>query len=129
MYVMKKRNAVLLGCILALGLTAANPAAAPNEIPIAGQPEDVHEAISNYNAWLKKTPIPKLLLHANPGGMMDERAVDWCRSSLSNLTTVDLGKGPHYLQEDHPDAIGEAVASWYNAIDCVPENEDMAYAC
>jgi len=89
----------------------------PNEVPIAGQPEDVHEVVAAYNAWLKKTPIPKLLLHARPGALMDEQVVDWCRQSLPNLTTVDLGQGRHYLQEDHPEFIGRSIASWLRTLD------------
>ena len=89
----------------------------PNEIPIAGQPADVHAVTSDYNAWLKKTEIRKLLLHANPGGLTDERAVEWCRNSLRNLTTVSLGEGLHYLQEDHPEFIGRSIASWIRAFD------------
>jgi haloalkane dehalogenase len=89
----------------------------PNEIPIAGQPQDVHEVVTQYNDWLKKTLIPKLLLHADPGGLTDERAVDWCRGALRNLTTVDLGAGLHCLQEDHPEFIGRSIASWLRTLD------------
>jgi len=89
----------------------------PNELPIAGQPEDVHEVVAAYKAWLKEAPIPKLLLHASPGGLTDERAVDWCRQSLPNLTTVDLGRGLHFLQEDHPEFIGRSIGSWLRTLD------------
>ncbi len=32
---------------------------------------------------------------------------------MANLETVHLGKGLHFLQEDHPHAIGENVARWF----------------
>jgi haloalkane dehalogenase len=31
-------------------------------------------------------------------------------SALTNIEVVNLPSGRHYLQEDHPDAIGRAVA-------------------
>jgi haloalkane dehalogenase len=37
-------------------------------------------------------------------------------SALSNLTTIDLGAGIHYLQEDHPHEIGEGIANWYRSL-------------
>jgi len=37
---------------------------------------------------------------------------------LTNCTLVRLGPGLHYLQEDHPEAIGNAAAKW---IEGVPE--------
>ena len=88
----------------------------PNEIPIEGQPKDVHDAVIAYNSWLQETEIPKLLLYAEPGGIVRPELVEWCRGALPNLETVHLGKGVHYLQEDHPRAIGEAVASWLKGL-------------
>jgi haloalkane dehalogenase len=89
----------------------------PNELPIAGQPADVHTAIEEYRGWLQKTAIPKLLLHADPGGLMDGRTVDWCRQELPNLTTVNLGQGRQVLQEDHPELIGKSIASWLRTLE------------
>ena len=84
----------------------------PNEIPIAGEPADVTEIVGAYNAWLQETELPKLLCFAGPGALTQAPVVEWARSALPNLETVDLGEGLHFLQEDHPRAIGEAVARW-----------------
>jgi haloalkane dehalogenase len=84
----------------------------PNELPIAGEPADVVAAVVAYNQWLQESDIPKLLFHATPGAIMPAQMVDWCRSSLGNLETVDLGQGIHFLQEDHPHEIGASLASW-----------------
>ncbi|RMH87866.1 MAG: haloalkane dehalogenase, partial [Calditrichaeota bacterium] len=35
---------------------------------------------------------------------------------LKNLHSVDIGRGIHYLQEDNPHGIGEAVAKWYQRL-------------
>lgn len=88
----------------------------PNELPIAGEPADVVEAVVEYNDWLQRTEIPKLLFHASPGAIVPPPVVEWCRANLKNLQTVDLGAGIHYLQEDHPHEIGEAVAEWLSRI-------------
>jgi len=84
----------------------------PCEIPIDGRPADVHEAVSAYNRYLQEAPVPKLLLHADPGGIIREPAVQWCRDHLDNLETVHIGRGIHFLQEDQPRAIGAALADW-----------------
>ena len=31
---------------------------------------------------------------------------------LKNGEVIHLGRGIHYLQEDHPETIGKAVAEW-----------------
>ena len=88
----------------------------PNEIPIEGEPADVTEIVGAYNGWLQETHLPKLLFHADPGALIPAPMVDWARSALSNLETVDLGEGIHYVQEDHPDTIGREVARWVAAL-------------
>ena len=84
----------------------------PNEIPINGKPADVNKIVSDYNKWLQETKLPKLLFYAHTGGLINPPMVEWSRANLKNLDTVDLAQGIHYLQEDHPRAIGEALANW-----------------
>jgi len=88
----------------------------PNEIPIEGEPADVTEIVGAYNGWLQETQLPKLLFHADPGALIQAPMVEWARSALPNLETVDLGKGIHYVQEDNPDTIGREVARWVAAL-------------
>jgi haloalkane dehalogenase len=88
----------------------------PNEIPIEGEPSDVNEAVLKYNTKLVEWDIPKLLLYAEPGALLPKPAVEWCEINLKNLTSINLGEGRHYLQEDHPHAIGEALAEWYRRL-------------
>ena len=84
----------------------------PNEIPIDGKPADVHQIVTEYNNWLQETELPKLLFYANPGALINASMVGWSETHLKNLETVNLGQGIHYLQEDHPHAIGKALANW-----------------
>ena len=88
----------------------------PNEIPIAGSPADVHEAVVAYNAWLQQTDMPKLLFYATPGAIIVEPLVGWCKQNLPNLTAVDIGPGKHFVQEDNPHLIGTELAKWVEAL-------------
>jgi len=88
----------------------------PNEIPIEGTPADVTEIVTAYSEWLTKTEIPKLLLHATPGGLIPEPVVQMLKQALPNLETVDIGPGLHFVQEDNPHGIGEAIRDWYRRL-------------
>jgi len=88
----------------------------PNEIPIEGEPADVVEAAQAYADWLGESDVPKLLLYAQPGAIMREPLVEWCRKNVRNLKTVDIGPGVHFVQEDRPHEIGEAIAEWYRGL-------------
>jgi haloalkane dehalogenase len=88
----------------------------PREVPIAGKPADNVAVIKAYREWLTRTELPKLLFHADPGALIDAEAVAWCRENLSNLQTVDIGDGIHFVQEDNPDLIGSELANWYAAL-------------
>jgi len=88
----------------------------PNEIPVDGEPADVHEIVTNYNQWLQETEVPMILFHATPGLIITEPVVEWTKQNLKNLETVDIGEGLHYVQEDNPHAIGEALSDWYQTI-------------
>jgi haloalkane dehalogenase len=88
----------------------------PREVPIAGKPADNVAVIEAYREWLTRTELPKLLFHADPGALIDAEAVAWCRENLSNLQTVDIGDGLHFVQEDNPDLIGSELAKWYAAL-------------
>ncbi|MEE8607516.1 MAG: haloalkane dehalogenase [Nitrospiraceae bacterium] len=88
----------------------------PNEVPIAGQPPAVVEAVKACNKWLQETELPKLLFYASPGAITRAPVVEWCKQNLKNLKTVDLGHGIHFLQEDHPHRIGAELAAWYDGL-------------
>ena len=88
----------------------------PNEIPIAGDPADVTEAVAVYNQKLQESELPKLLFTASPGAIVTAPVVQWCKASLKNLKIVDIGDGIHYLQEDNPHLIGAELAKWYSEI-------------
>ncbi|MGB9357969.1 MAG: haloalkane dehalogenase [Acidimicrobiia bacterium] len=85
----------------------------PREISWDGDPADVTEAVTTYNAWLRRSPIPKLFLWAKPGMIVrGEKAARQIAVMFPNTETVFVGKGRHYIQEDQPEAIGEALSDW-----------------
>jgi len=93
----------------------------PNEIPIEGQPADVHDAVQAYGESLGRSQTPKLLLYAQPGAIL-RNLVGWCQQNIANLKTGEFGPGVHFLQEDDPHGIGEAIATWMRE-ETLVENE------
>lgn len=87
----------------------------PREIPISGKPSDMFTEISQNYEWFKTTPIPKLFLHADPGMIFRAKDAAEIQEQVSNLQSVSIGKGKHYVQEDAPEAIGQAISSWMKA--------------
>jgi haloalkane dehalogenase len=83
----------------------------PRQIPIAGEPADVVQIVSEYSEWLSQCDVPKLFVNAEPGGLIAGPVRDLVRS-WPNITEVTV-PGIHFVQEDSPDIIGEAIASWY----------------
>lgn len=85
----------------------------PREIPFSSQPADNYATIQAYWEKLQQSPVPKLMLTATPGGIIPESAVPELQQKLPNLTTVHIGAGTHYVQEDNPHGIGKALQEWY----------------
>jgi haloalkane dehalogenase len=82
----------------------------PREIPIYGDPADVAEIVSAYGKWLETASVPKLFINANPGMILVGGQREYCRSWPGQQeVTVN---GLHFIQEDSPEAIGEAIAGF-----------------
>jgi haloalkane dehalogenase len=86
----------------------------PREIPIEGKPEDVTEIVGNYAIWLRQSAIPKLFVNANPGAILVGEQREFCRT-WPNQTEVTV-PGIHFVQEDAPDEIGQAIADWLRTL-------------
>jgi haloalkane dehalogenase len=84
----------------------------PREIPINGRPARTYRILSEYSCWLQQTPIPKMMIYAMPGAIINQQALNWCLDHLKNLETACIGEGLHYLQEDHPQAIAQKLKDW-----------------
>ena len=83
----------------------------PREIPIEGDPADVTAIVDAYAGWLRTSNVSKLFLKAEPGGILAGGKVLEQARSFPAQTEVVV-KGIHFVQEDSPDEIGQAVAGW-----------------
>ena len=82
----------------------------PREIPIEGQPPDVTRIVQDYAEWMSENDLPKLFVNAEPGAILTGRQREFCRS-WRNQQEVTV-RGRHFVQEDAPHKIGEAVADF-----------------
>jgi haloalkane dehalogenase len=82
----------------------------PREIPVEGEPPDVTEIVRSYSEWLRTSQVPKLFVNAEPGAILQGEPREFCRT-WPNQTEVTV-RGSHFVQEDSPDEIGRAIATW-----------------
>ncbi len=82
----------------------------PRQIPLEGEPEDVVGIVEAYGAWLAASDLPKLFVNAQPGAILRGRQREFCRG-WPNQEEVTVA-GSHFIQEDGPDEIGQAIARW-----------------
>ena len=83
----------------------------PRQIPIEGEPPHMVELVEAYGAFMAGSEIPKLFVNADPGSILVGRQREFCRG-WPNQAEVTV-KGLHFLQEDSPREIGQAIAAWY----------------
>jgi haloalkane dehalogenase len=97
----------------------------PRSIPIEEHPAEVALAVRAYRRWLDCSPVPKLLLTVSPGALIRPADVADAKATMRNLEVQHVGEGIHYMQEDCPMAIGEALARW---IETLPDTAKRADA-
>ncbi|MEP5730344.1 MAG: haloalkane dehalogenase [Sulfitobacter sp.] len=83
----------------------------PRNLPIGGSPESSVSIIKAYGEYLLRSDdLPKLFINAEPGAFLVGYARDFVRS-WPNLEEVTVS-GAHFIQEDSPDEIGQAIVNW-----------------
>jgi len=82
----------------------------PREIPLDGEPADVVALVDDYARWLAESPLPKLFVNASPGAILVGAQREFCRA-WPNQQEVTV-KGNHFLQEDSPAEIAQAIAKF-----------------
>jgi haloalkane dehalogenase len=86
----------------------------PREIPIGGEPADVVATVARYARWLSESKVPKLFINADPGVILTGAQREFCRSwPTQDEITVE---GSHFIQEDSPAVIGQAIAAFLSRI-------------
>jgi haloalkane dehalogenase len=87
----------------------------PRQIPISGEPPHMVELVTAYGKYMaSEDSPPKLFVNAEPGSILTGRAREFCRSwpRQSEITVA----GSHFIQEDSPVEIGQAVAQWMKGL-------------
>ncbi len=86
----------------------------PRQIPIDGEPADVVAIVDSYAKWMVTNTIPKLFINADPGTILTGRQREFCRT-WPNQQEVTV-KGLHFIQEDSPEEIGQAIAGFLSRL-------------
>jgi haloalkane dehalogenase len=86
----------------------------PRQLPIEGTPGDVIAIIEANDAFMTASQMPKLFINAEPGAILTGGQREHCRA-WPNTREVSVA-GVHFIQEDSPDEIGQAVADWYRSL-------------
>ena len=82
----------------------------PRQIPVAGEPAEIVALVRDYGLWLAASDVPKLFINADPGSILIGAQREFCRS-WPNQREVTVA-GAHFIQEDSPIEIGQAIADW-----------------
>lgn len=82
----------------------------PRDIPIAGEPPHMVSLVADYAAYMADSTVPKLFINADPGSILTGKAREFCRT-WKNQSEITVS-GTHFIQEDSPHEIGEAIKAW-----------------
>jgi haloalkane dehalogenase len=86
----------------------------PREIPIDGDPADTAARFAANAAWLRQSQSRKLFVNVEPGALVaapGRKAI--CRS-WPNTREVTI-RGGHFVPEQSPKAIADALVQWLTA--------------
>ncbi len=84
----------------------------PREIPFDGEPADVAARVNKFVDWLPTSSVPKLIFYFEPGGLISEEIAETIINTWENVDGIKLGAGLHFVQEDHPEEIGQGIVDW-----------------
>jgi haloalkane dehalogenase len=88
----------------------------PREIPMGGEPADVHAIVQANSDFVAESTFPKLMFHVSPGAVIPMQAAEWLKANLTNIESIYLGEGGHFIQEQYPDEIGKGLADWLTRV-------------
>jgi haloalkane dehalogenase len=86
----------------------------PRQMPLDGEPADVVAVVKAYGRWLATSEVPKMFINAEPGAILTDGMRDFCRT-WPNQSEVTV-KGIHFIQEDSPSQIADALAAWVEVL-------------
>lgn len=88
----------------------------PREIPMGGNPADVHAIVKANSEFVAASTIPKLMFHVSPGAVIPMQSAEWIKANLTNIEAIYLGDGGHFVQEQYPHEIGAGLADWLTRV-------------
>ncbi|HPM32453.1 MAG TPA: haloalkane dehalogenase [Chryseolinea sp.] len=80
---------------------------------LSQNPGDFSDALDQNAKGLLSFSKPILLLYASPGLIVQKEAIQYAKVNFKKCTIVNIGKGKHFLPEDHPSRIGNEINSFY----------------
>ena len=86
----------------------------PRQIPLENDPPEICRIVDSYSQWMAENNIPKLFINAEPGAILIGKEREFCRT-WKNQKEVTV-KGSHFIQEDSPNEIGNAIFDWLKGI-------------
>jgi len=89
----------------------------PRALPVDGKPDATIALLDQNAEWLASSNVPKILLTFEPGFLLPPDVLDWSRNTIRNLKIQALGAGNHYVPEDQPEAIAQAIQGWLQGIE------------
>jgi len=82
----------------------------PRQIPIDGEPAQMVQLVQEYGQFMSASELPKLFINADPGSILVGPQREFCRRWPNQIEVTVAGA--HFVQEDSPVEIGQAVATW-----------------
>jgi haloalkane dehalogenase len=67
-------------------------------------------------AGLAEMDVPILLIQADPGYMVNPPAIAYAKEHFDNLTIAQISGAMHFVSEDQPAALGDAINLWLKDI-------------
>lgn len=91
--------------------------AGPYTVPkkgISKEKGDFADEMNKIATGLKRinSTIPFLIIHAKPGMIVRKKNIKYAQQHFKKVDFFNVGKGKHYLSEDHPTAIGNKISNW-----------------
>ncbi|MEJ2861596.1 haloalkane dehalogenase [Actinomycetospora flava] len=83
----------------------------PRQLPVDADPASTVAYLDAFTDWLRTSDVPKTLLTYEPGFLLTPEVLKWARATIKNLEVVDGGAGIHFVQEESPEPIAEAVVA------------------
>ena len=89
----------------------------PITVPVGPDADgEAAQIVQAYSEWLKTSPLPKLLIRAEPGAIMDAESAGEIVKTTPNLSVVTVKTAVHFIPETHPGKVGRELSHWFQEI-------------